>query len=446
MKRLFGTDGVRGVANLELTPEMAFRIGRISAHLLAKRFHGSFFVVGKDTRISGDMLEGALIAGINSSGVDVRLVGVVSTPCLSYLTHRLGAAAGIMISASHNPIEDNGLKIFGPDGMKISESCEGELEDVYFQDEDPLPRPVGGAAGRVYQCFEAVGRYTDFLKEIAPDLGGVRLAIDCGHGAAYKIAPELFQTLGASLMVLNDKPNGININVDCGSTNPAQLQEAVRESGALMGLAFDGDADRLIAVDEKGRITDGDVVMSAFARHLIKRNRLKNNTLVATIMSNGALEVVGERSGFKVVRTPVGDRYVLEKMLEGGYNLGGEQSGHIIQSDYNCAGDGLLTALQLLRVIREEGEYLSSFVDSFPRFPQVLVNCRVSQKNGWEEIPAVREAMKKARGKIGPYGRIVIRPSGTEPLMRVMIEGEGNEEELRQLAEELCGILSKELN
>lgn len=445
MQNLFGTDGVRGVANRELTPEMAFRIGRICAYLMKQKGEHSFSLVGKDTRRSGDMLEGALIAGICSSGMDVRCLGVLSTPAVAFLTRELKAAAGVIISASHNPIEDNGLKIFSSTGFKISDQTEKEIEQILAR-EDELPRPEGGEIGRVNENGETLEIYLESLRKIAPDLSGMHVAMDCGHGAVYSIAPELFRSLGAQVTVLNNEPNGVNINVDCGSTDPSQLQQVVKESGASLGLAFDGDADRLIAVDEKGEIVDGDVLMLLFSLYMMKNQQLKENTLVATIMSNGGLDIAAEQNGFRVVRAPVGDRFVLEKMVEGGYNLGGEQSGHIIFSDYCTTGDGVLTALQLSRILKEEGKNLSDYSSSFNRLPQVVSSCKVSRKEGWEEITSFQKALQKTYDQIGPYGRVLIRPSGTEPKMRIMVEGEKDEEELKSLAAELSEILSKELN
>jgi len=445
MKKLFGTDGVRGVANVELTPEMAYRIGRICAHLVEQGTEKPFIAIGKDTRISGDMLEGALVAGICSSGVNARCLGVLSTPALAYLTKALGAAAGIMISASHNPIEDNGLKVFAASGYKLSDEKEAYLEELYFA-EDRLPRPRGGAVGRQVIDREAVNLYLDYLKKSSPDLSGMHIAMDCGHGAVYKLAPEIYRALGAKVTVLNNEPNGVNINVNCGSTDPSALQEAVLKSGAQVGLAFDGDADRLIAVDDQGQIVDGDLLMLLFALNLKKKNRLAHDTFVITVMSNGGLEVAANRNGLKVVRTAVGDRYVLEKMLEGGYKLGGEQSGHIIFADYATTGDGLLSALKLTEVLKEEGRPLSSYKNLMIRLPQVTVNCRVGRKDGWEELPAFQQALQQAKAKIGPVGRVLVRPSGTEPVIRIMVEGEGEEAALRDIAAGLADILSKELN
>jgi phosphoglucosamine mutase len=445
VKRLFGTDGVRGVANRELTPEMAFRIGRIAAYLLKNSDERPFVVIGRDTRISGDMLQGALVAGICSSGVDARCLGVLSTPALAYLTRELKATAGIMISASHNPIEDNGLKIFAPSGYKLSDAVEAELENLYFS-EDGLPRPAGEAVGSSRDDGEAVAMYRNYMQDLAVDLHGLHIAMDCGHGAVYKLAPEVFAALGARVTVLNNTPNGVNINVKCGSTDPSALQGRVRETGAHLGLAFDGDADRLIAVNEQGEIVDGDVLMLMFALYLKKQGKLQKDTLVTTVMSNGGLDVAAKNQGLQVLRTVVGDRYVLEKMLEGGYNLGGEQSGHIIFSDFATTGDGLLSALMLTKLLKEEGKPFSSYGSLMTRLPQVTVNCRVSRKQGWEDLPSFQAAYEETRRQIGPYGRILVRPSGTEPVMRVMVEGELDAAALKGLADRLAGILSRELN
>jgi len=446
MEKLFGTDGVRGVANQELTPEMAYRIGRICAYLLNhKEQENPFIVIGKDTRQSGDMLQGALIAGICSSGVNVRCLGVLSTPGLAYLTKELGAMAGIMISASHNPIEDNGLKIFSPTGYKLCDNIEGELEKLYAE-EDLLPRPQGGDIGCAMDDSYAINIYMNFLKQSAPDLTGMHIAMDCGHGAVYQIAPETFRDLGAKVTILNTEPNGVNINVKCGSTDPSFLQETVKETDAHVGLAFDGDADRLVAVDEKGEVVDGDVLMFMFALHLKKKSTLNHNTLVTTVMSNGGLDIAAQNKGMQIIRTKVGDRHVLEKMLEGGYSLGGEQSGHIIFSNYATTGDGLLSALKLAEILKEEGRPLSDYDKLIKRLPQVTLNCRVNRKKGWEELPAFKEAMQEVYEKIGPNGRILVRPSGTEPLMRVMVEGEVDKETLHKMASELTNILSRELS
>ena len=445
MRQLFGTDGIRGVANKDLTPEMAFRMGRICAALINERKDDSFITLGMDTRRSGAMLEGALVAGICSSGVNVRSLGVLSTPALAFLTKNLGASAGIMISASHNPIEDNGLKVFASSGYKLSDKLEEEIESYYFK-EDELSRPVGAKVGYLIRDEESVSQYIDFLKSISPDYSGLHVAMDCGHGAVYSIAPEVFSALGARITVLNNTPDGININVKCGSTDPSALRQKVKESGADFGVAFDGDADRVIAVDEKGEIVDGDLLMLLFARYLNATNKLINKTFVGTIMSNGGVDIAAEENGFSFLRTAVGDRYVLEKMLEGGFVLGGEQSGHIIFLDYATTGDGLLTALQLAKILKEEKKPLSSYNTIMKKLPQVTLNCRVARKDNWEKVASIKEALDIAYGKIGAGGRILVRPSGTEPVMRIMVEGDKEEKELHALASELIDIVARELN
>ncbi|HED23530.1 MAG TPA: phosphoglucosamine mutase, partial [Firmicutes bacterium] len=353
MGKLFGTDGIRGVANRDLTPELAFKIGRIAAWLLGLEVLNPTFIIGRDTRLSGPMLEGALAAGINSAGGEVRLLGVVSTPAVAYLTRELKASAGVVISASHNPIEDNGLKIFDRRGFKLPDALEEEIESIYFENSDQIPRPEGADLGRSTGDGETLQRYLDYLKEAGSPLSGFRLVVDCAHGAACRLAGEVLEGLGATIRMLHDQPDGSKINVHCGATDTTELQREVQAFRAQAGLAFDGDADRLIAVDEKGREVDGDAIMSICAINMAAKGKLKKKTLVTTVMSNGGLDILGEKCGFKVIRTAVGDRYVLEKMLAEGYNIGGEQSGHIIFSDYATTGDGLLTALQLLKVVQE---------------------------------------------------------------------------------------------
>ncbi len=446
MGKLFGTDGIRGVANRELTPELAFRIGRIAAYVLSQNENNPVFLVGRDTRISGTMLEASLLAGITSTGTAVHLLGVASTPAVAYLTHKLGAVGGVVISASHNPIEDNGLKIFDRRGMKLPDLIEEEIEKYYFSEEDTLPRPNGAEVGQATQDGAAMEQYIAYLRSTAPSLTGLRLVVDCAHGAVCGLAGELFRSLGAQVTILHDTPDGSRINVDCGATNTADLCREVVSAKADLGLAFDGDADRLIAVDEKGREVDGDAIMAACAMDMARNGRLKNNVLVVTVMSNGGLEILSEAHGFKLVRTAVGDRYVLEKMLEGGYNLGGEQSGHIIFSDYATTGDGLLTALQLLKVLQQEGKPLSELAARLTRLPQVLVNQRVSTKEGWEENPAITTAIRELSDKLGRHARVLVRPSGTEPKIRVMLEAPHPEEELLTHARALAEIIEREMN
>ena len=356
MGKLFGTDGIRGIANKDLTPELAFKIGRAGAYVLSKGNKGKI-LVGKDTRISGDMLEAAIAAGICSIGLDVVSLGVVPTPAVAYLTKKYNALAGVVISASHNPVEYNGIKFFNEDGFKLSDEIEDEIERYILSEEEIPLRPVKGEVGRVVVESNAYRDYIDHLKNtINKDFSGLKIAVDCGNGAVFKIAPELLKELGADVVVINDKPNGVNINVDCGSTNPSMVQSLVLESKADIGLSFDGDADRLIAADEKGNIIDGDHILAICGTYLYENKKLKNNTVVGTIMTNIGLDIYLKDKGINIVKTAVGDRYVLEEMLANGYVLGGEQSGHIIFLEHCTTGDGLATSLQLINVMKETGK------------------------------------------------------------------------------------------
>ena len=447
MKKLFGTDGIRGVANRDLTPEFAFRIGRITASLLSRAASRPLILIGRDSRISGAMLEGALAAGITSAGVSVRLLGIIPTPGVAYLSRSLQAAAGVVISASHNPIEDNGLKIFDHRGLKLSDNLEREIEKHYFEydrSSGKMPRPEGAGIGRVTDDGESARLYLEHLKESSTPLPGMRLVIDCAHGAAGRFAGELLQQLGARVSVLHGEPDGERINVHCGATDTAVLQQEVLRCGADGGFAFDGDADRLIAVDEKGAVVDGDGIMSICAIDMVRKGTLKNNTLVATVMSNGGLDLQAEEYGFRLIRAAVGDRYVLEEMLAGGYNLGGEQSGHIIFSDYSTTGDGLLTALQLSSIIARSGLPFSSLASRLRRIPQVLFNQPVATQKGWAENPVIAAEIDDLRGRLGRHSRILVRPSGTEPLIRIMIEADLSEKDLWHEARRLAGIIAHE--
>lgn len=444
MGKLFGTDGIRGVANRDLTPEMAFRIGRITAWLLGREHANPVFLIGRDTRLSGAMLEGSIMAGITSAGGEVKLLGVVSTPAVAYLTRFYGAAAGIVISASHNPIEDNGLKIFNGQGFKLSDAIENEIESYYNNENDQLPRPEGTRLGQAVVDGEALKKYMKHLKTTAAPLNGLKLVADCAHGAVCRVAGELLVTLGAEVSMLHDEPDGSRINVRCGATDTTDLQRVVRETDASLGLAFDGDADRLIAVDEKGDIVDGDAVMAICALDLLSQGKLNKNTLVTTVMSNGGLDILAEQKEIQVIRTAVGDRYVLEKMLEGGYNFGGEQSGHVIFSDYATTGDGLLTALQLLNVIQKEQKPLSELSSILERLPQVLVNQKVGTKEGWSKNDKILAAIDHVKSELGHYGRVLVRPSGTEPKIRVMLEGPHPTEKLEEYANALAAVIANE--
>lgn len=436
MEKLFGTDGIRGKANEELTPRLALKMGRIVAHLLKQESHSDrpFFLIGRDTRISGNMLEGALIAGINSAGVGVRQLGVTSTPAVAYLVGATEAAGGVMVSASHNPVEDNGIKFFNARGYKLPSALEEKAEAHYFADTS-FDLPSGHRVGRACRSERLNRRYLEHLKTFAPRLKGTKVVLDCAHGSLYRIAPALYRELGAEVSSIFCTPTGLNINVNCGSTNPETLGKAVVEQKAHAGLAFDGDGDRVIAVDEKGSIVDGDAIMAICGAYLKEQGSLHGDTIVATVMSNGGLDLVGEEKGFRVVRTKVGDRYVQEEMLRNGFALGGEQSGHIIFSEILLTGDGLLTSLQLMKVMTEKGLPLSRLSSIIRRLPQKLVNCRVRDRK-WEQYSSIKERLQEAENKLGPRGRILLRASGTEPLIRIMVEGEDS-----QLLDEVCDEL-----
>lgn len=424
MGKLFGTDGVRGIANKDLTPELAYKIGRAGAYILAREKKGKI-VVGKDTRLSGDMLEAALTAGICSMGLDVISVGIMPTPAVAYLTRKYESLAGVVISASHNPGEYNGIKFFDSKGFKLPDEVEEEIEDIILNNKELNLFPTGENIGRV--IVENNGRedYINYLISIIDlDLTGVKIAMDCGHGALYKIGPEIIKRLGGQLIVINTEPTGMNINDNCGSTNPEMIQELVIKEKAHIGLSFDGDGDRIIAVDELGNIVDGDHILAICGTYLKENGRLKNNTIVGTIMTNMGLDLYLQEKGINIVKTKVGDRYILEEMIKNDYVLGGEQSGHIIFLDYNTTGDGLATGLYLLKVMKETGKPMSQLNKLMTDFPQVLVNARVKNelKNKYKENKEIIEKIKEVENLFQGQGRVVIRPSGTEPLVRVMIE------------------------
>ncbi len=423
MSKWFGTDGVRGVANQELTPELVFKLGRVGAYVLCSKSRGSRFVIGKDTRISGDMLESALISGILSMGVDVLRVGVISTPGIAYLTKQLRADAGVMISASHNPVEDNGIKFFGGDGFKLLDDIEEDMERLLAKDVDELPRPVGPAIGRLYD-EPAVQTYMKFLAgTVQQRFDGLHIVLDCANGAASGIAPIVFERLGAKITVVNAQPDGVNINVGCGSTHPHVVQRTVLAVEADLGLAFDGDADRLIAVDGTGEVIDGDFVMAICAKALKQKGKLTEDTVVATVMSNLGFVKAMEEAGIKVERTAVGDRYVMEQMRKGTAILGGEQSGHIIFLNHITTGDGILTALQLVNIIVETGQPLSELRKVMVRYPQILENVRVLDRHAWRANAKIQAALREGEALLGDTGRVLVRESGTEPIVRVMVEG-----------------------
>ncbi|SHD75512.1 phosphoglucosamine mutase [Schnuerera ultunensis] len=446
MGKLFGTDGIRGIANKDLTPELAFKVGRAGAYILSKGKKGRI-VLGKDTRKSGDMLEAALTAGICSTGLDVISLGVVPTPAVAYLTKKYNALAGVVISASHNPVEYNGIKFFNGNGYKLNDAIEEEVEKLIFNNEEIPLRPIKEEVGQTIVEGEGCGYYIEHLKStIEGDLKGIKVAVDCGNGALYKIAPKLLKELYGEIIVINDKPNGSNINVECGSTNPSMIQSLVLETKADVGLSFDGDGDRLIAVDEKGNIIDGDHILAICGTYLHNNGKLRNDTVVGTVMTNMGLDVYLKSKGIDIVKTSVGDRYVLEEMLANDYVLGGEQSGHIIFLEHNTTGDGLLTGLQLIRVMKETGSKLSDLNRVMTNYPQVLVNAKVKNelKNSYLKNEEIKSEIEKIEKMFHGEGRVVIRPSGTEPLVRVMIEGK-DRKKIENIAKELAEFIEERI-
>lgn len=445
MARLFGTDGIRGVANEEpLTTELAFRLGRQLVATLLEH-HGLSkvrLVVGRDTRLSGPMFEGALVSGALSAGADVFAVGVLPTPGIAYLTRSLEAQGGVVLSASHNAFQDNGIKIFSSEGAKFPDSWEDEIE-AHLAGPDSAPKPTGVSVGRLVQYDRAETDYIAHARQTFPfDAGGLTLALDCAHGATWRVAPRLFRALGAKVIVLAAKPNGLNINRDSGALHPERLQRRVRAAGADMGLAFDGDGDRLIAVDETGELRDGDYALAICGRHLAAGRRLKGEVVVTTVMANLGLDKALGEKGVRTVKTQVGDRYVLEEMLRVGANLGGEQSGHLLFLDQTPTGDGIVSALQLLAVMRETGQPLSALAACMRKFPQVLVNVRVRSKPPLESIPGLADRQAVYEREMGTAGRILLRYSGTEDLARVMVEGE-DKARVEAIASELAVIIKK---
>lgn len=428
-RMLFGTDGVRGVANRHpMTPELALRLGRAVGFQLGAHVHGRRpkVLIGKDTRLSCYMLETALSAGLTSAGADVHLVGPLPTPGVAFLTEGMRADAGMMISASHNPFEDNGIKLFARDGFKLPDAEELALEKLINAPELDDFRPTGTAIGRAFRIHDAAGRYAVFAKSAFPralTLEGIKVVIDCGHGAAYKVAPEVLRELGAEVVALGVAPDGTNINAGCGALHPETMAAAVRAEGAQVGVALDGDADRCILADEHGNVVDGDQVLALLARHLLAKGRLAQNTLVATVMSNLGLDRALREVGGKVVRVGVGDRYVVERMRADGLNLGGEQSGHVILLDHGTSGDGLVTALTVLGLLVETGQPLSALAACMPRFPQVLENVEVSRRRPLDELPLVQAAIARVEAQLAGEGRVLVRYSGTQLLARVMVEG-----------------------
>lgn len=425
MGKYFGTDGVRGIANEVLTPELAFKLGRCGGYILSKGSETPKVLIGRDTRISGHMLEGALVAGLLSIGAEVMRLGVITTPGVAYLTRANSADAGIMISASHNPVEDNGIKFFGPDGFKLTDKEENEIEALLNQENDNLPRPIGANMGIVNNYFEGGQKYLSFLKEsIDNDFSDIHIAIDCAHGATSSLATHLFADLDAEIDTIGSSPNGLNINDGFGSTHPERLQEFVVEKNADVGIAFDGDGDRLIAVDEKGKVVDGDQILFICAKYMKDKGFLNSDTVVSTVMSNLGFHQAIKENDMNSVQANVGDRYVMEKMRDGGFNLGGEQSGHIVFLDYSTCGDGMLSALQLINIMKETGKALSELASEMTIYPQVLKNINVTHKNSILSNPRILDEIDQITNELGDSGRILVRPSGTEELIRVMVEAE----------------------
>jgi phosphoglucosamine mutase len=446
MKKLFGTDGVRGVANQDpMTSEMAMRIGRAAAHVFRDSSRRHRVVIGKDTRLSGYMIESALTSGLCSMGIDVLLVGPVPTPGIAFLTRSLRADAGVVISASHNPYEDNGIKFFGRDGFKLPDALEAKMEELIFSGAIDAIRPTAAEIGKAIRIDDAIGRYNEYVKSSLPrgmDLTGLRVVVDSANGAAYKVGPRILLELGADVISLYDQPNGMNINQGCGSLHPEVISRVVIANRAHVGIAYDGDADRVILCDENGKVVDGDAVMAICALHMIRQGRLHHNTLVATVMSNIGLEIALRDAGGRLVRAAVGDRYVMEQMLGGGYNLGGEQSGHLIFLDHNTTGDGLITALQIVSIMKQEGKPLSALATCMRAYPQVLVNVSVKEKRDLASVPEIAKRLTAIEKKLEGTGRLLIRYSGTESKLRIMLEGD-DEAEITRYAEELAELVRK---
>ncbi len=425
MGKYFGTDGVRGEANVELTPELAFKLGRFGGYVLSQHETDVPRVfVARDTRISGQMLEAALVAGLLSAGIHVYKLGVLATPGVAHLVKTEKASAGVMISASHNPAQDNGIKFFAGDGFKLDDALEAEIEALLDAEEDTLPRPSAQGLGDVVDYPEGLRKYESFLVSTGTQLEGMKVALDTANGAASTSARQIFADLGADLTVMAEDPDGLNINEGVGSTHPEKLQELVKETRSQIGLAFDGDSDRLIAVDENGDLVDGDRIMYIVGKYLADKGLLAKNTIVTTVMSNLGFHKALDREGIEKAVTAVGDRYVVEEMRKEGYNVGGEQSGHVILMDYNTTGDGQLTAVQLTKIMKETGKKLSELAAEVTIYPQKLVNIRVenSMKDKAMEVPAIAAIIEKMEAEMAGNGRILVRPSGTEPLLRVMAE------------------------
>lgn len=448
MGKLFGTDGVRGIANVELTPELAFKVGQAGAYILTQQAkHKAKILVGTDTRISADMLESAIVSGICSVGAEAICIGVIPTPAIAFLTRLYECDAGVMISASHNPLEYNGIKFFDSRGYKLSDEIEDRIERIILENSEEIPKPTGAELGKRTVIETALDDYIAYLKTtIDMSLEDLNIVIDCANGSAYKVAPITLFELGANVSVINNEPDGTNINLGCGSTHMGDLQHYVKEHNADLGIAFDGDADRLLAVDDLGNIVDGDQIMAICGLDMKEKGKLIDDTIVATVMSNLGFDITAKREEINLIKTKVGDRYVLEEMLKNGYTLGGEQSGHIIFLDYNTTGDGMITALQLLSVIKRSGKKLSELASVLKVLPQVLVNAKVSneKKNDYLNDTVILSEIEKLENEFKDEGRVLIRPSGTEPLVRVMIEGQ-DKEYIRKRAVQLAAIIEERL-
>ena len=449
MGRLFGTDGARGVANTELTCELSMQIGRAAAMVLSKNLNGKRpkVLIGLDTRASSQMLENAITAGLCSVGADVLKLGVVPTPAVAYLVKEYGYDAGIMISASHNPCEYNGIKIFQSNGYKLPDELENEIEAIILDNAVPIPTPVGGGVGKAKRKADAINDYIEHLLSATNmSFKGYKIALDCANGSSSVSAEEVFTRLGADVIVISDKPDGTNINKDCGSTHLENLQKVVVENGCDLGFAFDGDADRMLAVDHTDAVVDGDKCIAVCSKHMKELGKLKKDTAVVTVMSNMGFFKFCEENGIKCEKTKVGDRYVLENMIENGYSIGGEQSGHIIFLKYATTGDGQLSAIQLLAVVKDTGKTLKELADEMEVYPQVLINVRVSKfgKAQFAKDKEVQNAIEKVEEKLGDEGRILVRLSGTEPLIRVMLEGK-DYEQIKELAESVALVIKERL-
>lgn len=447
MARLFGTDGVRGEANVTLLPEMAYRLGRAATIYFGKESEEQpLIIIGRDTRISGEMFESALTAGICSAGGRAMLAGIIPTPAIAYLARKYKAKAGIVISASHNPFHDNGIKFFGGDGYKLPDAVEDELEAIVHQLEtdDNYPRPTAEHIGHIEYRTDLLNQYMEFVLSTCKErFDGVKVVLDCANGAAYEAMPKILRRLGANVKVIHALPNGTNINDGCGSTHLESLQKAVLENGADFGIAHDGDADRCLCVDEKGQVIDGDHILVMCAMDMMKEGKLPYNTVVTTVMANIGFHQAIKKAGGRAEITKVGDRYVLENMLKNGYKIGGEQSGHIIFTDYSTTGDGLITALQVLSSLKRSGRKASDLTALMTTYPQLLVNVKVATKEGWETNEAIKEAIAEGDKELGENGRILVRPSGTEPLIRVMAEGP-DQAQLDRICHAIADVVKKE--